>query len=169
MGIGRTARDAIFAWTLARRYREVSVGDGAFTGSYSTDDADKKQSLASRAYARALEAETRNEDDDDDDDDDGMVGSKHTKSSANSAYALLATAKSVLSAPHFDRKQVAPSITSGNGMNSPDKTRVDDASLTLTHAALGPLVWWTEVRPWSFPESRLPFFPHKTDTFFYLS
>lgn len=111
MGINATARNAIFAWTLAVRYREAVVGDGLFT-----ETGDKAQSLATRAYDRVVEAETEAEENDTDSAD---------------AHALLNMAKNVLSGP-------------GYGQASVSKIGNDDVTLILTHAALGPLTWWTE-------------------------
>jgi hypothetical protein len=136
LGVDASARHAMLAWALARRYREASVGDGLFGGK---DGADA-ETPARRAYARAVDAEAEAERDDDDDDVSGNVsGNVQTRfvvsgtRSSRDPYALLSAATRVLCA----FKEAFDEETSS-------RLKEDDVALVLTHAALGPVSWWTE-------------------------
>ena len=135
LGVDASARHAMLAWALARRYREASVGDGLFGGK---DGADA-ETPARRAYARALDAEAEAERDDDEDVSGNVSGNVQTRfvvsetRSSRDPYALLSAATRVLCA----FKEAFDEETSS-------RLKEDDVALVLTHAALGPVSWWTE-------------------------
>ena len=135
LGVDASARHAMLAWALARRYREASVGDGLFGGK---DGADA-ETPARRAYARAVDAEAEAERDDDEDVSGNVSGNVQTRfvvsetRSSRDPYALLSAATRVLCA----FKEAFDEETSS-------RLKEDDVALVLTHAALGPVSWWTE-------------------------
>ena len=135
LGVDASARHAMLAWALARRYREASVGDGLFGGK---DGADA-ETPARRASARAVDAEAEAERDDDEDVSGNVSGNVQTRfvvsetRSSRDPYALLSAATRVLCA----FKEAFDEETSS-------RLKEDDVALVLTHAALGPVSWWTE-------------------------
>ena len=92
-----------------------------------------------RAYARAVDAEAEAERDDDEDVSGNVSGNVQTRfvvsetRSSRDPYALLSAATRVLCA----FKEAFDEETSS-------RLKEDDVALVLTHAALGPVSWWTE-------------------------
>jgi hypothetical protein len=128
MGVDAAARHAMLAWSLARRYRDTLVGDGLF----SETPKETPEPIARRAYTRAVDAEAEAERDEDD--DETLVDeSKSVFPLDGDPYALLSTATRVLCEfkDQFDEETVR-------------RLKDDDVALVLTHAALGPVSWWTE-------------------------
>ena len=146
LGVDVSARRAMLAWSLARRYRETSVGEGLFAsdrgdrGGGDTDanvtredELSDAETRARRAYARAVRAEAEAERDDEEEDDDGGVPGVDV-AERRDPYALLSMATRALCAV----KEALEQETERS------RLRDDDVALVLTHAALGPVSWWAE-------------------------
>ena len=140
LGLDVSARHAMLAWSLARRYRDTSVGDGLFVsggdgigGEASGADAETR---ARRAYRRAVDAEAEAELDADADaaDDDDDADAPFAERARRDPYALLSMATRALRAV---KKACAEE-------SERRRLRDDDVALVLTHAALGPVSWWAE-------------------------
>ena len=135
LGVDASARHAMLAWALARRYREASVGDGLFGGK---DGADAETPARARVRARRRRRAEAERDDDEDVSETFPETSRRcfvvseTRSSRD-PYALLSAATRVLCA----FKEAFDEETSS-------RLKEDDVALVLTHAALGPVSWWTE-------------------------
>ena len=123
LGVSAPAHGAILAWSLARRWQTHATGGpgnslfrttSSFSSGPGQSGGDAKISRNSRAYDAAIAADAEAEED------------------GGRAYRLLVEAERVLR---------AMGVTPGDGCHAGTG---DDATLTLVHAALGPIVWWAE-------------------------